>query len=125
MRKLLSLFCLVIGLLACEDILEVPDISDQQVQILAPVNGSVLNQSTVRLSWDSVGDAEGYVVQVARPNFENAAQFVVDTTLAIDTTYVGTRLNVNLTNDSYEWRVKAFNSGFETQFSRSGFQVNQ
>ena len=115
----------VLGFWACEDILEVPDISDQQVQLLAPLNGSVVNDSIVRFSWSGVADAEGYKLEVARPNFENAAQLVVDTLMVIDSTFVGTRLTTKLSNDSYEWRVKAFNSGFETDFSNSGFQVNQ
>ncbi len=118
----MAVFCL--GLCACEDILEVPDISNQQVTLLAPLNGTVVNDSVVRFSWGEVMDTEGYVVQVARPTFENAAQFVIDTTIVIDSTFVGARLSTTLSNATYEWRVKAFNSGFETEFFSSRFEVS-
>ena len=113
------LFCLT----ACEEILEVQDISNQQVELLAPTNGAQVNDSVVRFSWNAVVEADGYILQVARPNFENAAQFVVDTIIVIDSTFVGTRYTQQLENSGYEWRVKAYNSGFETGFSVNAFQV--
>ncbi|PRX57192.1 fibronectin type III domain-containing protein [Flagellimonas meridianipacifica] len=125
MKRALTLFFGIAALLACEELLEVPNISEQQVQILAPVNGSIVTDSIVRLSWEGLSDAEGYVVQVAQPSFGNAAQLTVDTILPIDTTFVGTRLTTRLPNNSYEWRVKAFNSGFETEFALSAFEVNR
>lgn len=125
MKRALALFFVIAAFLACEELLEVPNISDEQLQILAPVNGSIVADSIVRLSWEGLSDAEGYVVQVAQPNFGNAAQFTIDTILLIDTTFVGTRLTTQLPNNSYEWRVKAFNSGFETEFAQSAFQVNR
>ncbi len=112
-------FCLA----ACEEILEVQDNSNQQVVLLAPTNGAQVNDSVVRFSWNAVMEADGYILQVAKPDFENAAQFVVDTVMVIDSTFVGTRLTKQLENNSYEWRVKAYNSGFETGFSVNAFQV--
>jgi hypothetical protein len=124
MKKLIYIGILLIGFLACDDILEVPDISNQQVEILAPTEGTSINDSIIRFNWNGVADAEGYLLQVARPDFENAIQVVVDTILVVDSTFVGTRFNTKLTNNTYEWRVKAFNSGFETDFTRSRFEVN-
>ena len=125
MKKVLGVLFLVIGFWACEEILEVQDISTQQVELLAPLNGTQVSDSLVRFSWNGVIEADGYVLQVARPNFENAEQFVVDTVMVIDSTFVGTRYRQTLNNSNYEWRVKAFNSGFETPFAISGFQVNR
>ncbi|UJH68665.1 hypothetical protein [Allomuricauda sp. SCSIO 65647] len=120
------LFLLLFGgfALSCEDILEVPDISGQQVELLAPSEGSVVTDSIVNFNWNGVNDADSYLVQVATPDFENAAQLVLDSVMVIDSTFVGTRISKQLSNSTYEWRVKAQNSGFETEFSISGFTVD-
>ncbi|WP_306013952.1 MULTISPECIES: hypothetical protein [unclassified Allomuricauda] len=127
MNKRIILMMLIgsIGLCACEDILEVPDISAQTINILAPTNGTILTNNTVNLNWENVEEATGYTVQVATPNFENAAQILMDSVIEMDTLgYLPTQLQQNLLNGNYEWRVKAFNSGFETLYSTSVFQVN-
>lgn len=113
------------GLVACEDILEVPDISGQSVKLLAPSDGSVLDDNSVNLNWEGVEEATGYSVQVASPNFENAAQILLDSVIEMDTLgYLPNQIRQSLFNGNYEWRVKAFNSGFETIYSSNGFQVN-
>ena len=113
-----------LGISGCEEILEVPDISNQQIQLLAPLNGTVVNDSMVSFNWEDILDAEGYVLQVATPNFENANQLVLDTIIVVDSTFTGTRFSKTLNNNLYEWRVKGFNSDFETGFSNSLFEVN-
>ncbi|NVN18073.1 hypothetical protein GUA46_06955 [Muricauda sp. HICW] len=113
------------SLVACEDILEVPDISGQSVNLLAPSDGSVLDDNSVNLNWEGVEEATGYSVQVASPNFENAAQILLDSVIEMDTLgYLPNQIRQHLFNGNYEWRVKAFNSGFETIYSSNGFQVN-
>ncbi len=115
----------VLGLVGCEDILEVPDISEQSVNLLAPSDGSVLDDNAVNLNWEDMEEATGYRVQVVSPSFESAAQILLDSVVEIDTLgYLPTQLQQNLLNGSYEWRVKAFNSGFETLYTSNGFQVN-
>lgn len=119
---ILPMTLLVLG---CEDILEVPDISDQTVPILAPVNGSVLTTNAVGLNWERIEDATGFRVQVATPNFENATQLVLDSLVEVDTLdNVATRIDQNLFNGNYQWRIKAVNSGYETAYNVSDFQVN-
>lgn len=124
-RIILILLGGFVGLCACEDILEVPDISSQTVNLLAPTNGTVLTNNTVNLNWEDVEEARGYAVQVATPDFQNAAQILMDSVIEMDTLgYLPTQLQQNLLNGNYEWRVKAFNSGFETLYASSTFQVN-
>lgn len=121
----ISVLGLVLGILACEDILEVPDISNQTVQVLAPVNGSVLTVNAIGLNWQEVEDATAYEIQIATPDFENATQLVLDSLVEVDSLdQVRTRIDQNLLNGNYEWRVKALNSGFETTYTVNGFQVN-
>lgn len=110
--------------MACEDILEVPDISNGTVELLAPLDGTVIDQNTVSFSWSAVDEATNYVVQVATPSFANASQLVLDSIMVVDSTFTGTRISQTLLNDSYEWRVKARNSDFETPFSIAAFTLN-
>lgn len=124
-RIILILLSGSVGLYACEDILEVPDISMQTVNLLAPTNGTVLTNNTVNLNWEDVEEARGYAVQVATPNFQNAAQILMDSVIEMDTLgHLPTKLQQKLINGNYEWRVKAFNSGFETLYASSTFLVN-
>lgn len=122
-KKLLSLLFLFGFLTACEEIFEETDISNEQVQLLAPTNQSVVTDSIVNFNWNGVEEADSYLVQIASPNFENAAQFVLDTVMVVDSTYIGNRISKKLSNASYEWRVQAQNSGFSTEFSTNGFTV--
>lgn len=124
-KKVCTLLAVAFLALGCEDILEVPDISNRTVPVLAPVEGSVLGANAVRFDWETIEDATGYNIQVATPNFENAAQLVLDSVVELDTLgHVPTRIDQNLFNGNYVWRIKAFNSDYETVYVENGFQVN-
>lgn len=117
----LLLLTVVVG--ACEDILEVPDISNQSVAILAPMEQAALTDSLVTLSWEDLEEAEAYQVQLATPDFENAAQILLDSTIVLDTTFLGTQVYKTLNNGAYQWRVRALNSNYSTPFSGASFTV--
>lgn len=113
--------CLGVG---CEDLLEVEDISGQTVTLLAPSDSVTVAQSNVRFTWEEVWAADSYHVQVATPNFANAAQVPVDTLIVLDSLYQGPQFEKKLGNSTYQWRVKALNSGYETTFSTNFFVVD-
>ncbi|MET1260651.1 hypothetical protein ABV409_14990 [Flagellimonas sp. DF-77] len=123
LRKALTGLFFLATLTACEEIFEVTDISEEQVTLLAPTNESTLTTSSVSFNWDGVAEADAYLVQIATPNFENATQFVLDTIVVVDSTFVGNRLIRNLTDNTYQWRVQAQNSDFATGFSTASFTV--
>ena len=123
-KKLGLLLSIVFVSLSCEEILEVQDISEQEVQLLSPTSGSVVSDTIVNFNWNPVNAANAYHIQVATPNFQNAAQFVLDSTMVVDSTFVGTRISRNLSNAAYEWRVRALNSDFETAFFVNDFTVD-
>lgn len=122
-RMILPIAFLGISVIGCQDILEVADISEQQVEIVAPKNSTVVENTQVNFTWNGVADADTYLIQIARPNFREASQIILDTTIVLDSTYIGTKAIKTLDNGDYEWRVKALNSDYETEFSSSVFQV--
>ncbi len=117
MKKLVLIFYFLIGLTACDDITEVDNITDQTITILAPTNESVLNSANLSFSWEALEGVENYRLQIATPNFENAAQIVEDTLI--------TRANFNKTLDAsnYEWRIKGVNAEHETAYTINGFTI--
>ncbi len=117
MQKVLLLFCLVFSFIACDDILEVVDISNKTVTALAPTNLSMIETTAVTFSWQTVEEAEGYYLQVAIPNFENASQILVDTIIA------KTNYSEILKPANYQWRVRAENSDYKTDFTTNSFTV--
>ncbi len=116
----LALFLLSTG---CEDILEVPDISNERVQLLAPSDSTTVTVSNVSFSWNGVPEASLYHIQVATPNFGHAAQIVVDSIIVLDSTFLGTRMARDLPDSTYEWRVRAMNSDYGTEYTTNLFHV--
>ena len=126
MKKYLYFILITMVLVAsCEDILEEVDISDRQVTIFAPLDSTTISSNEVNFNWDKVEDATSYRFQLATPNFVETQQLVLDSVFELDTLgNVGTRIQRTLVNGTYEWRIKAMNSGFETVYTNSGFVVN-
>ncbi len=122
--KVFLVVCLMVGFPSCEELLEVTDISDEKVTLLAPSDSTVVVQSDVNFSWDPVFEASEYHIQVAAPSFENAAQIVLDSMVVLDSTFLSTRVTKILVDSDYEWRVKAMNSAYETEYSNSAFTVD-
>jgi len=125
MRILISIALLfILVFISCEDIIEVTDISEETVQLISPSDSIAVAQSNVNFAWNEVFEATQYHVQVATPDFENAAQVLVDTLVVVDTSFVSPRFNKILEDSEYEWRVKAQNSAYETEFTIHKFYVN-
>ncbi|WP_430412795.1 fibronectin type III domain-containing protein [Kordia sp.] len=118
MKKYIYLFLLVITISSCSDIIEVSDISSNTVELLAPADNVTLNTTSLTLSWESVEDAESYQIQVARPDFENAVEVILNSTITQNSISV----ELEATN-SYEWRVRAINSGYETPYTTYSFTI--
>lgn len=108
---------LLISLVSCEEILIVPDISKEQVILIAPSDNVTLSSSGVTLSWNTVENADKYQLQIATPNFDAPVQLVLDT-LVTNTSFTK-QLNIG----KYQWRVKAVNSTYETAYSKWNFEI--
>lgn len=115
MKKLLIILC--ISFFACDAIIEVDDISEATVTILAPAKGVSLNEGDIAFTWNATEDAESYNIQIATPNFESATQILTDSIVT------NTFFNSSLDASSYEWRVRAENSGYQTQYTAQNFTL--
>lgn len=119
MKKIKCVLCFLIVFFACEEIIEVEDISNKTVNVLAPTDTATLTITTISFSWDAVADAKQYKLQIAEPNFEMANQIVLDTTVTV------TNFNQTLEFGDYEWRVRAENSGYQTVYSKQSFTIEE
>jgi hypothetical protein len=117
MKKIIVLIITSISLLTCDDIIEVEDISNKSITILAPKSGVNVEDVNVSFTWEALEDIDNYKIQIAKPNFETAQQIVTDSLVSI------TSFNKSLTSGSYEWRVRAENSGYVTSFTTQNFTV--
>ncbi len=115
MKKLNYIVILLIttlfGLSSCEEIIHVKDISDQTVELVAPVNNAQFTSTGVTFTWNPLQDATEYQLQIAKPNFTSPLQIVVDTTVT------ATSFTQQLAVGQYEWRVRALNSSYNTVYS--------
>ncbi|WP_323787692.1 hypothetical protein [Psychroserpens sp.] len=119
MKKMIVLM-LIFGLtLNCDDIIEIEDITNKQVEILAPSDNSVLVPSNITFSWTALEQVDSYHLQIATPNFENATQIIIDTLV------VATNLSNELSLGDYQWRVRAQNSQYQTQYTTQNFSIEE
>ena len=108
---------ILLAFVSCEEIIFEEDLSDSFVRIIAPVDSTAVRNTSVTFTWEAVDQATEYRLQVAYPSFENAVQIVEDTTVAI------TSFNTALVKNNYQWRVRAQNSGSQTPYTISSFEV--
>lgn len=95
---------------SCDEILLEKDISKEVEVLVAPVNNSKFFSTGVTFTWESVPDATKYQLQIAKPNFANPMQIVLDT--MVTTTSFTQQLPIG----DYEWRVRAVNSAYSTNY---------
>jgi hypothetical protein len=111
----LGLFLL--AFIACQQILLEDKIADKEIVLIAPAEKSVSVSTGMNLYWEALPGATKYRLQIAKPNFANPVQIVLDT--LITKTNCLKQLNIG----SYEWRVKGLNSAYETPFKSRFFTV--
>lgn len=114
MKKYFFSLCLLLFFTNCEEIILETNISDKNMQLLAPANNAQFNSTSVTFTWEALEDATKYRIQIAKPNFATANEIVLDT----ETTETSFTKQLNI--GEYEWRVKALNNSYSTEFvSRS------
>jgi hypothetical protein len=104
-------------LFSCEGVILETDITDQKVVLLAPYDKAQFFSTGVTFSWEKTADATKYHLQIAKPNFENPLQIVLDTTVT------SLSFTQQLPVAEYEWRVEAVNSAYKTPFASRFFTI--
>jgi hypothetical protein len=87
------------------------DLSQQVVVLVSPINNDTNNVSHIELRWEDLYNANKYIFVV-----ENQ-----EGTVSYDTIITNTNFIDNVTDGSYKWKVKAFNSYSETVFFQRNF----
>lgn len=117
--KIALLPLLFLAIIACEDILFEEDLSEKAVTIIAPVNNTIIETTTVNFNWDPVNGSDEYQIQIATPTFSNAVQVLVDSIVTENITQV----NFNLEAGQFEWRIKGLNNSSQTPYTTSNFSI--
>ena len=123
MKKFIILIFAMALIYSCEEIISVPDISEDFIVLIAPADGTVLEDIDVTFSWEEIEFAEEYQIQVAQPNFTNANQVVLDTILG-DSVQSFRSFSTTLAPNMYQWRVRGFNDNFQTDYTTQSFKID-
>lgn len=101
--KTLCFFSLICFLLyACDEIIE-PDITNEVFSVVTPPTEFTANTLSINFYWELLDGAAFYRLQIARPDFAEPIQILVDSA------YESNATNINLGPGSYEWRMRAEN----------------
>ncbi|WP_299334926.1 hypothetical protein [uncultured Psychroserpens sp.] len=117
MSKKIWIILLVFAVFNCEELIEVEDISNETVTILAPSNNLVIDNTNINFSWQPLDFADEYQLQIASPNFDNAEEIVEDTLIS------NTNFSKILATGDYQWRVKATNFAYETLYTTQNLTI--
>ena len=119
LKYLYIVSAIVIFTISCDDIIFEEDISESNLIILAPTNNASIVSGNISFNWETVTNADKYQIQIATPNFADAIQIVLDSTIS------NTSFTKQLLANSYEWRVRAVNSAFETSYFTNTLTVTE
>ncbi len=108
MKKILLNTLLLLFCVSCEALF-VENISDKTVAVLAPQSETVLDAGNITFVWDELEDADEYLIRIVTPNFENASQLILNTTIT------DTSITQNLAAGDYQWYVIAKNTEYQTE----------
>ena len=106
-------WCMSCGLIFEENI------SKKDMTVYTPTDSFVTTNYSVNFKWDPVQDATKYRLQIVSPSFTSINAFTVDTTVTTTT------LAITLSPGTYEWRIRAENSGTYTEYYKRSFVVQE
>ncbi|MEP1490163.1 MAG: hypothetical protein ABJK28_17220 [Algibacter sp.] len=90
---------------ACDDILE-DDITNDNVQIAFPIEGSLIDGNVVQFSWQDLDGADNYRLQIIKSN----------QLLEVDSLITANTFDYTLSPGTYQWRIKGVNFAYETAY---------
>lgn len=94
---------------SCSDFTE-EDLENDTVNLLGPADGVTTETQTLTFWWDFVKGADAYRLQIADPDFASIVR------LELDTLIEGNQFEHTLYPGDFEWRVRAENSAYTSEF---------
>lgn len=114
---LFTVVIIVISAIGCEEIIIEENISEQLLVLVAPKNNAKLNFTGITFTWERLESAPLYQLQIANPNFAEPLQ------ITLDTITTNSSFTQQLPEGNYEWRVRAMNSYYKTQYTSRLFSI--
>jgi len=112
--RLFLFFMIIIALTGCEDGFE-NDLTGEKVQLLAPANNVISEDSLQTFYWEPLDGATAYQVQIVSPRFDSIIRLETDTLTSRN------QIKFQLRIGQYSWRVKAINNSSNSQISDNFF----
>jgi hypothetical protein len=101
----------------CDDIFE-KDITKSFTEIIAPETNAAIPGPEVLFWWNYVDGSDYYELQIAEPDFQSIEYLQADTILEKN------RITFAITSGVYEWRIRACNSAYCTEYSYRSFTIS-
>lgn len=114
--QILPLFTLIL-IFGCNDILE-EDVSAETIRLVSPANGIETDIQNIGFLWDKIENNNTYRLQVVTPNFQQPVSFLLDSLVNSNS------FNLSLNPGEYQWRVRAENSAYFSDYSTNSFKID-
>ena len=89
----------------------VPDISNNTPLLIIPIDNDTIVNNSIHFKWEEMEGADGYRLQVVSPNFNQISTYPLDSLIN------GTEFFYTLDPGTYQYRIRAENSAFESNYS--------
>lgn len=107
---LFSIISSAIFLSSCEKWFS-QDISEKPPILLSPYDSMSTSSNAVLFWWEEMEGATKYKIQVVNPCFDRIENLILDSTIS------GTSFETSLSPGQYEWRVRAENEAYVSNFT--------
>lgn len=108
--KTIRLALILLAVYGCEDLF-VEDITQENIQLLAPADSLRTAHFTHNFWWTALEGASQYKLEVVLGTFEFSERLVLDSTLSLNS------FEYSLLPGNYQWRVQGVNSNYNSSFS--------
>lgn len=115
--NLISLCFILIVFFSCDIFLE-ENIIDYKIVLNSPADQVTINELDVIFWWEEMEGVEKYNLQVVKPGFDFVENLVADTFVSKN------KLELKLSQGSYQWRVSGHNGYYDSDFSVGSFTVD-
>lgn len=102
---------------SCEQILE-KDIQKKKISLLVPADDIRSNIQSIGFLWEAMDGNNSYRLQIVQPDFEIPEALVLDTLISKNSFYQYLDLG------KYEWRVRAENTAYQSEYSTRSLWVD-